>query len=302
MAWIAASHERIAPERAQRVLHLEEGVVVAARPADEFLADQDDALVAAWNAPPARRVDAPGGAIVLEADDLQLVRAAGAPRERHVLRGASLCLRAGRATAIVGASGAGKTSLLRLLLALEPPSAGVVHYRDEEGARLAWSDMPERRRRPLRARFGAVFQDPRGSLDPRRSVREALMEPLRVLGGCARLAAEARAEALLREVGLDATFLDRLPAEMSGGERARVALCRALAPGPRVLVLDEPTAAFDPVLRAEFARLLRGLVERRGLALLFVAHDRTLVELLADEVLELAGGRLAPIPQDSGRP
>jgi ABC-type glutathione transport system ATPase component len=75
-----------------------------------------------------------------------------------------------------------------------------------------------------------------------------------------------------------------------------------LALDPRILVLDEPTASFDPVLRAEFALLLRDLVERRGLALLFVAHDRALVEMLADEVLELVGGRLRPAGQDSGSP
>ncbi|MEY2745160.1 MAG: hypothetical protein RL112_202, partial [Planctomycetota bacterium] len=302
LAWIAASHERGAAERAQRVLQLERGALVAEGPSDEFLADAGNPLVRAFAARGPRPRTATAGGIVLEASDLHLVRGVGRAREQHVLRGASLALRAGRATAVVGPSGAGKTSLLRLLLALEAPSAGVVHYRDEEGARLPWSDMDERRRRPLRKRFGAVFQDPRGSLDPRRSVRQALVEPLRVLGGFAPAAADERASRLLFEVGLDATFLERLPADMSGGERARVALCRALALDPRVLVLDEPTASFDPILREEFARLLGDLVERRGLALLFVAHDLALVGMLADEVLELAGGVLRAVLQDSGRP
>ncbi len=302
LAWIAASHERLAAERAQRVLQLEGGSLVASRDSGEFLADLDNPLVRAFSPAPRRARGARMGELVLEATDLHLVRGDGRARKRHVLRGASLALRAGRATAVVGASGAGKTSLLRLLLALEAPSAGVVHYRDEAGTRLPWSDMDERARRPLRQRFGAVFQDPRGSLDPRRSVRESLVEPLRVLGGFARAAADERALLLLEEVGLDASFLARLPARMSGGERARVALCRALALDPRVLVLDEPTASFDPILRAEFARLLGELVERRGLALLFVAHDRALVEMLADEVLELAGGRLRAADQDSGSP
>jgi ABC-type glutathione transport system ATPase component len=83
---------------------------------------------------------------------------------------------------------------------------------------------------------------------------------------------------------------------MSGGERARIALCRAVAIQPRVLVLDEPTAALDPLARYEFARLVRRLVDERGMALLLVAHDPALVELLADEILELKDGRCRPLP------
>jgi peptide/nickel transport system ATP-binding protein len=302
LAWIVASHERLAVERAQRVLQLEQGAPVASGDSRDYLRDARDPLALAFAGGSSRARGTRAGEVVLEAVDLHLVRDAGRARELHVLRGASLALRAGRATAVVGASGAGKTSLLRLLLALEAPSAGVVQLRDEDGAGLSWSEMAESRRRPLRKRFGAVFQDPRGSLDPRRSVRETLVEPLRVLGGLARDAADERALRLLSEVGLGSSWLERLPGAMSGGERARVALCRALALDPRILVLDEPTASFDPVLRAEFALLLRDLVERRGLALLFVAHDRALVEMLADEVLELVGGRLRPAGQDSGSP
>ena len=161
--------------------------------------------------------------------------------------------------------------------------------------------MREADRRPLRRAFGAVFQDPRGSLDPRQYALESICEPMLVLDDLDAVPAQKRALELLQAVGLDASFSWRLPHEMSGGERARTALCRALAVNPRVLVLDEPTAALDPLARYEFARLIRRMVDERTMALLLVAHDPALVELLADEILELKDGRCRPL-QVSGTP
>lgn len=297
LAWIAASHDRAVAQAAQRVIVLEHGAPVRSDDSAAVLADAALPLVAAWRTerlPRPAREERPG--VVLEADGIELARGG-----RPVLRGASLALRQGRVTALAGASGGGKTSLVRVLLGLLAPDAGVVRYHLEHGGIHEWSRMAERERRPLRRAFGAVFQDPRGSLDPRQCVLESICEPMVAIDELEPAAAQARAVALLKAVGLDASFQWRLPHQMSGGERARTALCRALALEPRVLVLDEPTAALDPVARGEFARHARRLVDERGVALLLVAHDRELVASLADETLELADGRVLPV-QDSGTP
>lgn len=295
LAWIAASHDRMVAQAAQRTLVLDQGATVRSDVSEAVLGDDTLPLVAAWRAERLGR-DAGGGGLVLEADGIELARGG-----RGVLRGASLALRQGRVTALTGPSGGGKTSLVRVLLGLQAPDAGVVRYHLEHGGIHEWSRMKERDRRPLRRAFGAVFQDPRGSLDPRQCVLESICEPMVVLDELEPEAAQERALGLLRAVGLDPSFQWRLPHQMSGGERARTALCRALALDPRVLVLDEPTAALDPLARAEFARHVRRLVDGRGVALLLVAHDRELVASLADETLELVDGRCRPV-QDSGTP
>jgi|GEM_PF-640164 len=300
LTWIAATHDLAVVQAAQRVFVLEDGRPARWGTTAEVLADRSLPLVEAWHARTLPRTPPQAGALVLEALDVHLQHEAQG-RRLQVLRGASLQLCAGRITALVGASGCGKTSLVRVLLGLQSPSSGAVLYRDEQGVRHEWSRMREADRRPLRRAFGAVFQDPRGSLDPRQYALESICEPMLVLDDLDAVPAQKRALELLQAVGLDASFSWRLPHEMSGGERARTALCRALAVNPRVLVLDEPTAALDPLARYEFARLIRRMVDERTMALLLVAHDPALVELLADEILELKDGRCRPL-QVSGTP
>jgi ABC-type polar amino acid transport system ATPase subunit len=206
---------------------------------------------------------------------------------RRVLVGIDAEVAEGAIVALVGASGSGKTSLLRCLNGLDPFDAGHV--------RIAGHDLEAgpARRLPARLRsdVGLVFQD--YQLFPHLSVLDNVSLAPRVVGGQSRDAAESIARAWLERVGLAPRELAR-PSELSGGEKQRVALARALAQGARVLLLDEPTSALDSANRDEVRQLLLSSAREglRRLTLLVVTHDRSFAEALADEVWSLEGGRL----------
>ena len=201
----------------------------------------------------------------------------------------SLELRAGEVLGVAGRSGAGKSTLSRLLLGLESPDDGVVRF---EGTPIA--ELSAAARSSLRCTVGAVFQDPFSSLDPRQPIGAIVSEPLVVHGMGDSGQRRSRTQQLLANVGLpsDLAFLRRRPRELSGGERQRVALARALACRPRAVVLDEPVSALDASVRGQVLNLLLDLHRRLGLALLFVAHDVSLLGGLCDRVAVLAQGRL----------
>ncbi|MFF3371558.1 ABC transporter ATP-binding protein [Streptomyces sp. NPDC002680] len=203
---------------------------------------------------------------------------------RRAVQDVSLELTEGRSLGIVGESGSGKSTLARLLLALDRPDSGTVHYRDREvrqGAprRLAW----------FRREVQIVLQDPMGSLDPRATVRDIVAEPLE----CLRLPGDHddRVDELLRAVGLNPSVRRRYPHEFSGGQRQRIAIARALAPGPKVLVGDEPLSALDVSVRAQILALLDELADAYGLTLLLVSHDIGVVRHLCTDVLVMKDGR-----------
>ncbi len=194
--------------------------------------------------------------------------------------GLDLEVRLGETLAVVGESGCGKSTLARLLLRLERPDAGTLRL---DGIDLA--SLPERRLRPLRRRLQIVFQDPYASLNPRLPVVAALLaEPLLVhdLGG----ATERRAGVaeLMDLVGLRPALSGRFPHEFSGGQRQLVAIARALATGPELLVADEPVSALDVSVQAQVLNLLADLRARLGLALVLVTHDLAVVRYMADRV------------------
>jgi peptide/nickel transport system ATP-binding protein len=209
-----------------------------------------------------------------------------APRVRAV-DGVDLDLAAGETLALVGESGSGKTTLGRAVLRLVEATAGRVAFRGEDLLRLGERELRRRRRY-----FQMVFQDPWGSLNPRLRVREALFEPILVH----RLAPRARRDeivaGMLAEVGLPEDAAERFPHEFSGGQRQRIGIARALATDPELLVADEPVSALDVSVRAQVVNLLAELQLRRGLALLFVAHDLALVEQIADRVAVMYAGRV----------
>lgn len=194
-------------------------------------------------------------------------------REVRTLRDVELEVPPGASLAIVGPSGAGKSTLLRVLAGLLTPRQGTVRWAAAAG-----------RAGPGRA---LLFQDAAASFDPRQSLREALLEPLRVHRV---LGPEAVITRVLGEVGLDESILARPITELSGGEAQRLALARALALEPRLLLADEPTASLDEESRAGFVELLRATRAARGLALVLVTHDLRLARALADEILVLADG------------
>lgn len=201
--------------------------------------------------------------------------------------GVDLDVGAGETVALVGESGSGKTTLGRAVLRLIEPDGGSVRFRGEDLLALSRREM--RRRRP---HLQMVFQDPWSSLNPRMRVGDAIFEPLLVHGLASRPERAPRAAALLEEVGLPASTAARYPHELSGGQRQRVGIARALATRPELLVADEPVSALDVSVRAQIVNLLAELQARRGLAMLFVAHDLALVEQVADRVAVLYLGRI----------
>ena len=197
--------------------------------------------------------------------------------------GVNLQLRRGETLGIVGESGCGKSTLARVLVRLEDPTAGRVLL---DGVDL--TALHGRRLRAHRRHVQMVFQDPFSSLDPRQPVGAALEEVLTVHG----LRKPGRVTRLLDLVGLPAEFAQRLPHEMSGGQRQRVGIARALAPEPRVLLLDEPVSALDVSVRAEVMNLLVHLRSELGLAYLFISHDMAMVRQISDRVAVMYLGRI----------
>lgn len=193
----------------------------------------------------------------------------------------------GEVLGLVGESGCGKSSLARAVLRLSPVAGGRINLEGREITRL-----PERDLRPLRSRMQMVFQDPFASLNPRRTVGQAIGDPLRFVLGLPRRDVQQRVAMLLDQVGLRPEHAVRLPHEFSGGQRQRVAIARALALDPDLLVCDEPVSALDVSVRAQILNLLSDLRAARGLAMLFISHDLSVVERIADRVAVMYLGRI----------
>ena len=217
------------------------------------------------------------------------------PRERLVgpapllqaLDDVSFVLHAGRSLGIVGESGSGKSTLARLVMALEAPTQGRVLLDGED-----LHALPPQALRAMRARMQMVFQDPYGSLDPRRQVGQTVAEPLAVLHGASRQEQRRRAAEVLEAVGLRAADLDKYPHEFSGGQRQRIAIARALITRPKLIVADEPVSALDVSVQAQVLNLMQDLQDTYGVTYLFISHDLSVVDLVCDEVIVLEGGRI----------
>jgi peptide/nickel transport system ATP-binding protein len=217
------------------------------------------------------------------------------PRERllatapqvRALEGVSFTLQAGRSLGVVGESGSGKSTLARLVMALETPSAGLVRL---EGQDL--HALPPAALRAARDKLQMVFQDPYGSLDPRRTVLHTVTEPLRVLHGAGAAEQQQRATEVLRAVGLGPEALAKYPHEFSGGQRQRIAIARALITRPKLIVADEPVSALDVSVQAQVLNLMQDLQQQFGLAFLFISHDLAVVDMVCDEVIVLYQGRI----------
>jgi peptide/nickel transport system ATP-binding protein len=203
----------------------------------------------------------------------------------RALNDVSFTLHAGKSLGVVGESGSGKSTLARLVMALERPDEGSVRFAGQD---LAALDAPALRR--ARSAFQMVFQDPYGSLDPRRTVAQTVAEPLAVLHGAGRAEQRDRAAEVLDAVGLRASDLDKYPHEFSGGQRQRIAIARALITRPQLIVADEPVSALDVSVQAQVLNLMQDLQDRYGVTYLFISHDLAVVDLVCDEVLVLQHG------------
>ena len=230
---------------------------------------------------------------LLEVQDL--VKHYRLPRERllapaplvRAVQGLSFTLQAGRSLGVVGESGSGKSTLARLVMALEPPTSGQVRLDGQDLNALSPAAL-----RGAREKLQMVFQDPYGSLDPRRTILQTVSEPLRVLHGATPAAQRERAGEALDAVGLGAEALAKYPHEFSGGQRQRIAIARALITRPKLIVADEPVSALDVSVQAQVLNLMQDLQDKFGLALLFISHDLAVVDMVCDEVIVLYQGRI----------
>ena len=204
--------------------------------------------------------------------------------ERRALAGVDLDIASGASIGIVGESGSGKSTLARILLGLDKATAGTVSFRGRDvrpgpPASLRW----------LRREVQIVFQDPLSSLDPRMTAAAIVREPL--IGLDVDGDHDDRIVEVLAAVGIDPSARDRYPHEFSGGQQQRIAIARALAPRPQVLVADEPVSALDVSVRSQILDLLEQLKREFHLSLVMVSHDLGVINTLCDDVLVLHQGR-----------
>jgi oligopeptide/dipeptide ABC transporter ATP-binding protein len=208
----------------------------------------------------------------------------------QAVAGVDLEIHEGETLGLVGESGCGKSTLGRALLRAVDPSAGRIHYQGRD-----ITTLKDGRMRSLRGEMQMVFQDPFGSLNPRRRVADIVAEPLLRARGVSRAEAAARVAELLDRVGLGADAGRRRPHEFSGGQRQRIGIARALAPSPKFVVADEPVSALDVSIQAQVVNLLTDLTRDSGLTLLFISHDLGVVRHIADRVAVMYLGQIIEV-------
>lgn len=213
--------------------------------------------------------------------------AAPEPRRLKALDGVRLDIAESDSIALVGESGSGKSTLARLMLGLEAASDGRLLYRQTDLQAMGRED-----RRRFAREVAFIYQDARGSMNPRMRVGRILAEPLLLHGICSPDQVDDQVGKLLERVGLSAQLADRYPNELSGGQVRRVAVARALAAEPRIIVADESVAGLDVSVQAQLLNLLRGLCREMGLTLIFITHDLGVASYLCDRIAVMYLGRI----------
>ena len=224
--------------------------------------------------------------VLLSVKDLQVTYRAGGGARVQAVSEISFDISQGETLGIVGESGCGKSTTGRAVLRLVPVDDGEITFDGDDLLRMSRREL-----RSIRQKIQLVFQDPISSLNPRMNVRDIVTEGLRV-AGCDRDEINERAGRAMNDVGLDLTSDgDRRPREFSGGQCQRIGIARALAVEPRLLVCDEPVSALDVSVQAQILNLLMDMQQERGLAMMFIAHDLSVIEQVADRVLVLYMGK-----------
>ncbi|TQF31449.1 ABC transporter ATP-binding protein [Bradyrhizobium sp. UNPA324] len=212
------------------------------------------------------------------------------PEMFRAVDGISFAIGHGESVGLVGESGCGKSTTSMMVMRLLDQSSGLIRFDGEDIGGIAPASFA---RLPQRSRIQMVFQDPTDSLNPRFTAARAIADPLLQLGDIrGRDALRARCEELATMVGLPHNLLDRFPHQLSGGQKARVGIARAIALHPKLVILDEPTAALDVSVQAVVLNLLQDLKARLGMSYLFVSHDLNVVRLLCDRVIVMRTGRI----------
>ena len=202
--------------------------------------------------------------------------------------GVSLTLRRGQTLGLVGETGSGKSTLARCIAGLIPVTSGRVVFDGHE-----ISSLSRRAMQPFRREIQMIFQDPYGSLNPRRRVGSIIGDPFAVHKTASGAARKQAVQEMMERVGLNPEHYNRFPAEFSGGQRQRIGLARALALRPKLIIADEPVSALDVSIQAQILNLLADLQQDFGLTYLFIAHDLEVVRHVSDQVAVMYLGRIA---------
>lgn len=218
--------------------------------------------------------------VVLEVSHLKKYFDLGHGRTLHAVDDVSFSIREGETLGLVGESGCGKSTLGRLLLRLYDVTDGQIIYDGTDITKLNAKEL-----KPIRARMQMIFQDPSGSLDPRKSVKELIGEPLKIYKACKnRDEYDARIAEIMETVGLDERYAESFSHELDGGRRQRIGIGRALAMDPEFIICDEPVSALDVSIQAQIINLLKELQDKYNLTYLFISHDLSVVEHISDTV------------------
>ncbi|MBD9454373.1 ABC transporter ATP-binding protein [Rhizobium sp. RHZ02] len=212
----------------------------------------------------------------------------------HAVDDVSFDIRRGECLGLVGESGCGKTTVSKILMRAVRPDGGSVVFNDGKDVidvlSVSGDDLQE-----LRTKIQMVFQDPVSSLSPRMTVRNILSEPLEIHDRGDSAERKQRVEALMGAIGLDRRYLNRYPHSFSGGQRQRIGIARALALGPKLIILDEPVSALDVSVQAQILNLLKDLQKDLGLTYLFISHNLAVVDYMADRIAVMCKGRIVEI-------